>query len=258
MNTVNGPVGIITGALSGIGAATTREFARLGGTLVLADRVTASGEQLTSEVTALGGTASVAECDVTDYQAVERLVEQTHSGFGRLDFLVANAGIAEQSLIASGDPARWAAVIETNVIGTMHSVRAVLPSMKEQGEGHILIVGSTSGREPYVGEPAYMTSKFGVVGFAYALRMECAEYGVRVTVVEPGTVDTPLTRTPPTVRALLERIHPLAPEDVARALVFAFQQPPHVVISELVIRPLDESVNANMADAGTSGAPEPA
>jgi NADP-dependent 3-hydroxy acid dehydrogenase YdfG len=249
---VNGPVGIITGALSGIGAATTLEFARLGATLVLADVVTESGEQVTSRVAELGGTASVAECDVTDYRAVERLVERTTSDFGRLDFLVANAGIAEQSRIASGDPARWAAVVETNVLGTMHCVRAALPVMRRQGEGHILIVGSTSGREPYVGEPAYLASKFGVVGFAYALRMECAEYGVRVTVVEPGTVDTPLTRRPPTVRALLERIHPLAPEDVARALAFAFQQPPHVVISELVIRPLDESVNADMTDSRES------
>jgi NADP-dependent 3-hydroxy acid dehydrogenase YdfG len=244
---VNGPVGIITGALSGIGAATTLEFARLGATLVLADVVPESGTQLTGKVAELGGTASVAVCDVTDYQAVERLVATT-ADLGRLDFLVANAGIAEQSRIASGDPARWAAVVETNVLGTMHCVRAALPVMRRQGRGHILIVGSTSGREPYVGEPAYLASKFGIVGFAHALRMECAEYGVRVTVVEPGTVDTPLTRGPATVRALLERIHPLAPEDVARALVFAFQQPPHVVISELVIRPLDESVNANMPD----------
>lgn len=250
MNTVNGPVGIITGALSGIGAATTLEFARLGASLVLADVATHSGEQLTAKVAELGGTATVVEADVTDYQAVERLVERTTADRGRLDFLVANAGIAEQSRIVSGDPARWAAVVQTNLLGTMHCVRAALPVMRRQGKGHILIVASTSGREPYVGEPSYLASKYGVVGFAYALRMECAEYGVRTTVVEPGTVDTPLTRGPASVRALLDRIHPLAPEDVARALVFAFQQPPHVVISELVIRPLDESVNADMPDTG--------
>jgi NADP-dependent 3-hydroxy acid dehydrogenase YdfG len=249
MNTVNGPVGIITGAMSGIGAATTVEFARLGASLVLADVATRSGEQLTAKVAELGGTATVAEADVTDYQAVERLVERTAANLGRLDFLVANAGIAEQSRIASGDPARWAAVVQTNLLGTMHCARAALPVMRRQGQGHILIVASTSGREPYVGEPSYLASKYGIVGFAHALRMECAEYGVRTTVVEPGTVDTPLTRGPAAVRALLEQMHPLAPEDVARALVFAFQQPPHVVISELVIRPLDEAVNADMPDA---------
>jgi NADP-dependent 3-hydroxy acid dehydrogenase YdfG len=250
MSTVKGPVGIITGGLSGIGAATAVEFARLGASLVLADVATQHGPQLAAKVGELGGAATVAECDVTDYQAVQRLVDQTNADLGRLDFLVANAGIAEQSRIASGDPARWAAVVQTNLLGTMHCVRAALPVMRRQGGGHILIVGSTSGREPYVGEPAYLASKYGVVGFSYALRMECAEYGVRTTVVEPGTVDTPLTRGPASVRALLEQMHPLAPEDVARALVFAFQQPPHVVISELVIRPLDEAANADMPDAG--------
>ncbi|MBV8941409.1 MAG: SDR family oxidoreductase [Solirubrobacterales bacterium] len=249
MSTGKGPVGIITGALSGIGAATALEFARLGASLILADIETQSGDEMITKAAELGGTATVAECDVTDYAAVERLVARTTADLGRLDFLVANAGIAEQSRIASGDPARWARVVQTNLLGTMHCVRAALPVMRRQGEGHVLIVGSTSGREPYVGEPSYLASKYGVVGFAYALRMECAEYGVRATVVEPGTVDTPLTRRPPAVRALLEQMHPLAPEDVARALVFTYQQPPHVVISELVIRPLDEAVNADMPDA---------
>ncbi|HZO77324.1 MAG TPA: SDR family oxidoreductase [Solirubrobacteraceae bacterium] len=242
------PVGIITGALSGIGAATAVEFARLGASLVLADIATESGDQTIARVSEVGGRATVAKVDVTDYVAVEGIVDRTVADLGRLDFLVANAGIAEQSRIASGDPNTWARVVQTNVLGTMNCVRAVLPVMKRQGEGHILIVGSTSGREPYVGEPSYLASKYGVVGFAYALRMECAEYGVRVTVVEPGTVDTPLTRGPASVRALLERMHPLHPEDVARALAFAYQQPPHVVVSELVIRPLDEAANPDMTD----------
>lgn len=241
------PVGIITGGLSGIGAATALEFAGVGASLVLADVATRSWDRLSAEVSEAGGTAVVAECDVTDFGAVERLVKRTVDDFGRLDFLVANAGIAEQSLIATGDPERWAAVVTTNLLGTMHTVRAVLPVMQRQGEGHILIVASTSGREAYVGEPSYLASKFGVVGFGHALRLECSEYGVRTTMVEPGTVDTPLTRGPASVRALLERIHPLQPEDVARALLFAYQQPPHVVISELVMRPLDEAVNADIA-----------
>ncbi len=246
MNGVTRPVGIITGGLSGIGAATALEFAGIGASLVLADVDTRAGDRMTASVTELGGSAIVAECDVTDYLAVERLVERTVEDFGRLDFLVANAGIAEQSRIATGDPERWAAVVTTNLLGTMHTVRAALPVMQRHGEGHILIVASTSGREPYVGEPSYLASKFGVVGFAHALRLECAEYGVRTTMIEPGTVDTPLTRGPASVRALLERIRPLKPEDVARALLFAYQQPPHVLISELVIRPLDEAVNADM------------
>ena len=170
---MNGPVGIITGGLSGIGAATTLEFARLGASLVLADvdtvRRTADHQGGGARRDGDGG-----RVDVTDYQAVERLVERTTADFGRLDFLVANAGIAEQSRIATGDPERWAAVVQTNLLGTMHTVRAALPVMRRQGEGHILIVASTSGREPYVGEPSYLASKFGVVGFRV-----CVAAGVR-------------------------------------------------------------------------------
>jgi hypothetical protein len=236
-------VGIITGGLSGIGAAAAIEFGRLQASLVLADVAIEDKQGVVSAVLGLGGLATVVECDVRDYDSVRRLVDRTVADFGRLDFLVANAGIAEQSRIVSGDPAIWAAVVETNVLGTMHSVRAALPVMRERGEGHILIVASTSGREPYVGEPSYLASKWAVVGLAHSLRMEAAEYGVRVTVIEPGSVDTPLTRGSPVVRGWLEQIRPLSPQDVARALTFAYQQPPHVVISELVLRSVDEPLN---------------
>ena len=182
-------------------------------------------------------------CDVSDPQAVERVTASAVAELGRIDFLVANAGIAEQSLIATGDPERWAAVVSTNLLGAMNSIRAVLPVMRRQRHGHVLVVASVSGREAYIGEPAYIASKWGLVGFAHALRMEAAGYGVRVTVVEPGSVATPLTMDNPVVRPLMETFHPLAPEDVARCLVFAYQQPAHAVISELVIRPLGEPTN---------------
>ena len=243
MDPLSGPVGIITGGLSGIGAAAAVEFARLRASLVLADVATDDRQGVTTQVKALGGMATIAECDVTDYDSVQRLVDETVAEFGRLDFLVANAGIAEQSRIVSGDPATWAKVVETNVLGTMHSLRAALPTMRERRQGHILIIASTSGREPYVGEPSYLASKWALVGLAHSLRLEAAEYGVRVTVIEPGSVDTPLTRGSPVVRRWLEQIRPLDPEDVARALTFAYQQPPHVVISELVLRSLDEPLN---------------
>ena len=125
----------------------------------------------------------------------------------------------------------------------MNSIRAALPFMRQQRHGHVLIVASVSGREPYVGEPAYIASKCGLVGVAHALRIEAAGYGVRVTVVEPGSVATPLTMDNPVVRPLMDMIVPLMPEDIARCLVFAYQQPPHAVISELVIRPLNEPTN---------------
>ena len=138
----------------------------------------------------------------------------------------------------SGDPARWRAVLETNLLGTIHAVRAVLPHMLSRREGHIFVTASVSGREAYAGEPVYIASKWGQVGFAHSLRLEVMDAGIRVTLVEPGIVDTPLTRDNPVVRPLLEAVEPLAPEDVARAIVFAYRQPDHVVLSELTIRPV--------------------
>jgi NADP-dependent 3-hydroxy acid dehydrogenase YdfG len=100
-----------------------------------------------------------------------------------------------------------------------------------------MIMSSVSGRESYVGEPVYIATKWGQVGFAHALRLELIETNIRVTVLEPGLVDTPLTRDNPKVRPLLDEIEPLTAEDVARAAAYAFQQPQRVVLSEVVIRP---------------------
>ncbi len=119
-------------------------------------------------------------------------------------------------------------------------MRYALPHMQRQRAGHILLMGSLSGRDAYVGEPAYIASKFGLIGFGHSVRKEAGPYGIRVTIVEPGAVDTPLTRGAPKVRPLIESINPLQPEDVARAVVFAYQQPPHVVITELALRPLNQ------------------
>jgi NADP-dependent 3-hydroxy acid dehydrogenase YdfG len=236
------PRGLITGGTSGIGAATAVEFGRLGARLVLLDINAGSGE-VERRVRDGGGEARTVVCDVSVPEAVERATASAMAELGGIDFLVANAGIAEQSLIATGDPERWAAVVSTNLLGAMNSIRAVLPVMRRQGHGHVLVVASVSGREAYIGEPAYIASKWGLVGFTHALRIEAAGYGVRVTVVEPGSVATPLTMDNPVVAPLMEAIDPLAPEDVARCLVFAYQQPAHAVISELVIRPLNEPTN---------------
>lgn len=179
------PLGLITGGASGIGAATAVEFGRLGARLVLLD-IGRGGREIEDQVRAAGGHATLQSCDVTQAGAVEAAVNSAVAELGGLDFVVANAGIAEQSLIATGDPERWAAVVSTNLLGSMNTIRAALPFLRGQRRGHVLIVASVSGREAYVGEPAYIASKFGLVGFAHALRMEASGYGVRVTVVEPG------------------------------------------------------------------------
>jgi NADP-dependent 3-hydroxy acid dehydrogenase YdfG len=118
--------------------------------------------------------------------------------------------------------------------------------------GHVFIVASVSGREAYPGEAVYIGSKWGQVGFAHSLRQEVMDDGIRVTVVEPGIVDTPLTRDNPVVRPILEASEPLEPGDVARAIAYAYAQPGHVVLSELTIRPLRQRV-ADLGGRRTNG-----
>jgi NADP-dependent 3-hydroxy acid dehydrogenase YdfG len=205
--------------------------------MVLCARSLSGGEELVARVQEAGGEAVLESVDVRDPAAQARLAQRALDEWGRIDFLLANAGIADQSRVAEGDPDRWRAVVETNLLGVIYSCRAVLPAMLAQGSGHILIMSSVSGRESYVGEPVYIATKWGQVGFAHALRLEVLEPGIRVTVVEPGLVDTPLTRDNAKVRPLLDEIEPLKAEDVARAAVYAYQQPAHVAISEIVVRP---------------------
>jgi NADP-dependent 3-hydroxy acid dehydrogenase YdfG len=233
-----GPAGIITGAATGIGAATARAFARLGARMVLAGITTAGMDSLVTSIAKDGGSAIPAVCDVRDPAQVKAVTDLTTEKLGRIDFLVASAGIALQDRAVSGDVGRWRDVIETNLLGLAYSVRYVLPQMYAQGSGHIFLVASQSGRIAYQGESIYIASKWGVVGFGHAVRMEAQSAGIRVTLIEPGLVDTPLTRDNPNVAPLLEAFTPLEANDVASAIVYAFTQPPHVTVDELAMRPL--------------------
>lgn len=239
---VEAPVVVVTGGLSGIGAAIAAEFAAFGARLVLVDRDSSRADAVIERLRRAGGEAVVEAADVREPAQLAEAAGRTVERWGRIDVLVANAGVAEQSRLADGDPDRWRTVVETNLLGTIFSIHAVLPQMLAQRRGHVFVMSSVSGREAYTGEAVYIASKWGQVGLAHALRQEVMEEGVRVTIVEPGIVDTPLTRDNPAVRPLLDAVEPLAPEDVARAVVYAWRQPPHVVLSELTIRPLRQQL----------------
>src|SRR5579885_249232 len=232
------PVVMVTGALGGIGRATSLAFAARKSRLVLCDLSLERASTLISEIESLGGEAEAVGLDVRDAAAQRAAARAAVERWGRLDVLVANAGIVDRSTVGEGDPERWRAVVETNLLGTIFSARAVVPVMVEQGRGHVFVVASVSGRETYVGEPVYVASKWGQVGFAHALREEVMHAGVRVTLVEPGLVDTPLARSSPAIRRLLDEIEPLSPSNVADAILYAFDQPREAVVSELTIRPL--------------------
>ena len=228
---------MITGGATGIGRACAFACGRAGAAVAL---VSLPGEELTrttAELRAAGVRVWPAVADVRDFGAVERATAQVTAELGRIDALVASAGIADQSSITGGSPDRWRAVLETNLLGVATSIRAVAPAMAAAGSGDIVVIASASGRDTYVGEPAYIASKWGVVGLGHAARKELQASGIRVALVEPGLVDTPLTRGSPVVRPLVEAGGALLPEDIADAVAWLLARPRRVSITELVIRP---------------------
>ena len=234
--------GIVTGGGSGFGAAISRELASLGMRVVVADLDAARAQEVADAIVAAGGSAVATGVDVRRLDDVARAVALCREQGGRVDFAVANAGVGENATLVDADPARWQVTLDVNLLGVAHTVRAVLPTMLEQGDGHIVLTASVSGRVAYSGEPVYIASKWGVVGLGEALRQETVGTGVRVTLVEPGLVDTPLARAHPFAGDWLGKIVPLQPEDVARAVVWALAQPPHLAVNEVVLRPAAQEI----------------
>lgn len=231
-----GRTALVTGAAKGIGAGVARRLAEAGAAVLLADTDAEAAGVVARDITAAGGTAEAARCDVRDFAQVSAACERAAGRFGPVDLLVANAGVGDYATMSDGDPGRWQALLDINVMGVIHAVRAVLPGMKERRSGDVVIMASIAGRETWAGEPVYIASKHALVGLGSSLRKECASGGVRVALIEPAIVDTPLVRATADGRAELAAYAALTPDDVARAVVFAASQPPGVSISELVIR----------------------
>jgi len=236
---MRGSVAIITGGGTGIGAATAEELASARVRVVLVGRRPGPLADVVARIAARGWEATSHPADVTDYGAMEKVVADTVAQYGRVDLLVSNAAVHDASSVAGGNPAWWRRVVETNVLGGMHIIRATLPQMYRQGSGHVIIVASVSGRVTYVGEPVYVASKHALVAFGDCLRQEASPHGVRVTLIEPGMVDTPLLDNP-FARELMKTVTPLQPADCARAIRFAFEQPPHCAVNEIVLRPVKQ------------------
>ena len=229
---MNGQVIVITGGATGIGRACAAACRTAGATVAL---LSLPGPDLDRAAGELG--AYPVEADVRDFAAVERAAGRILGEFGRIDVLVASAGIADQSSISAGSPDRWQAVVETNLLGVANCIRAVAPAMIAAGTGDIVVIASASGRDTYVGEPLYIASKWGLVGLGHAVRKELQSSGIRVALIEPGLVDTPLTRGSPVVRPLVEAGGALLPDDIAEAVTWLLSRPRRVAVSELVIRP---------------------
>jgi NADP-dependent 3-hydroxy acid dehydrogenase YdfG len=216
------PVFLITGASSGIGEATARHAAQAGHRLVLAARSEDKLEALASELHALP-----VRCDVTEWDDQQQMVAAALDAFGRLDVVFANAGFGAPRGFLESTPEHWRAMVLTNVYGAALTIRATLPSLRES-RGHFLLTGSVAGRRALPGS-LYSATKWAVTAMGESLRQEVDGSGIRVTLVEPGMVDTPFFDNRP--RNALEA------DDIARAVIFAVQQPPHVDVNELLIRP---------------------
>ncbi len=236
---LTGAVGLVTGGVSGIGAAITAELRGRGATVVAVDR-NAHPEAVPSPGIAPDPATRQVAGDVRDFPTMSGISGKVYDEFGRLDFVVANAGITDWGSMSDGDPQRWRDVIDTNVLGVAQTIRATMPILITQGRGHIVITASISGRTAYVGEPIYIATKWALVGLGKALRKEARPAGVRVSVIEPGIVDTPLVQQTAEGAAELAAVRALDPQDVARVVTFVLEQPAHVNIDEIMISPLGQ------------------
>jgi NADP-dependent 3-hydroxy acid dehydrogenase YdfG len=221
---------LITGASSGIGAATAKAAVAAGWRVALSarseDKLRALAEELGAEQTL------VVRCDVTEWDDQQQLVAATLERFGRIDAAFANAGFGAKRGFLEETPDFWRSMVLTNVLGPALTIRAVLPHFLEQDSGHFLITSSVAGRRALPGS-LYSATKHAATAMGEALRAELRQmhenFSVRVTLIEPGMVDTAFFENKP--KGALE------PDDVARAVLFALEQPPRVDVNEVLVRP---------------------
>jgi len=239
---VRGQAVIVTGAAQGIGAATALALAARGSRLMLLDVDLDRLQGVAATIRERGGEVNARRCDVRSWDDVEGAAQACLELYGRIDIAVANAALVEEGAFPGGDPVRYRDVVETNLIGTINTARAVAPAMQHQGRGHIVLMASISGRETYVGQPVYIATKWGIVRFGRALRKELLTHGIRVSLVEPGLVDTQLARSSPLGRQFLSEIRALEPDDVANAILYCLEQPASVAVNEVVVQPTMQAI----------------
>src|SRR5687768_9464174 len=241
---LTGRVAAITGASSGIGEATAVKLSSAGAAVALAARRSDRIESLAERINGEGGRAIAIETDVTDEQQANAFVTRTQEELGRLDILVNNAGVMLLGQVIGADTSEWRQMIEVNLLGLLYCTHASLPIMGEQGSGHIVNISSVAGRFANFGSAVYNLTKFGVNAFSEALRQEVAAANVKVTVIEPGMVETELLghNTHPMVLEAAKRMReevgtPLTSEDIAEAILYAVGGPDRVAVNEVLVRP---------------------
>ncbi|MDP9405407.1 MAG: SDR family NAD(P)-dependent oxidoreductase, partial [Actinomycetota bacterium] len=241
---------VVTGASSGIGRACAEAFAAAGARLVLCAR---REERLRDLADRLPTEVHPVAVDVRDRAAVDAAFASLPPAWRDVDVLVNNAGLAVGlAPLQDGNPADWDVTIDTNVKGLLYVTRAVVPAMVARGAGHVVNIGSIAGREAYPGGAVYCATKAAVDRITRALRMDLLGTGVRVSTVDPGLVETEFS----VVRfsgdreradAVYEGMTPLTPDDVAEAVVWVADRPPHVQVAEVVLLPTDQASATRVA-----------
>jgi NADP-dependent 3-hydroxy acid dehydrogenase YdfG len=225
------PVLAITGASTGIGAATARQAVEAGWQVVIGAR---SEDKLAALAEEIGGDDNVlaVRCDVTDWDDQQAFVKAAIDRYGQLHAMFANAGFGAQRGFLEESVEHWKAMIDTNVLGCALTIRAALPHFRERGDGHFLLTSSVAGRVNLPGS-LYSVTKHAVTAMGHSLRAEVADSGIRVTLIEPGAVDTPFFDNAPS--------NALEPDDIARAVMFALTQPHRVEVNEILVRPVRQA-----------------
>jgi NADP-dependent 3-hydroxy acid dehydrogenase YdfG len=239
--TLAGETTIVTGASSGIGEAVARLLTERGCSVVLAAR---REDRLRSLAAELGERALAVPTDVTDPAACAALITRTVECFGSLDVLINNAGLGLYAPITEADPEDWRKMFDVNVLGVLYTTRAAVGHMLDQGSGDVVFISSLSGRRvPREDAVVYAATKHAITAIAEGLRMDLSKKGVRVTAIEPGLVRTefPESSHPSASAYYAEKGYtPLEAEDVAAAVLYAIEQPAHMSVNEILVRPIEQ------------------
>jgi NADP-dependent 3-hydroxy acid dehydrogenase YdfG len=237
------PVAVVTGASSGIGAATAAALGRRGYQIV------AGARRIQRVQRVVGDLGMALPLDVTDQKSVDDFVGKVSNAFGRVDVLVNNAGLASGlTPVAEARDEDWIAMWEVNVLGLMRMTRACLPLLRKAKHGHIVNLGSIAGFEVYKGGAGYTASKHAVRAISRTLRLELNGEPIRITEVAPGMVETEFSLVRfrgdrKAAKAVYQGVKPLVAEDIADCIVFAVTRPPHVDIDEIVVRPIAQAAS---------------
>ena len=246
---LKGTVALVTGASSGIGAATAAALADHGAAVALAARRTDRMETLAAGIRDQGGTALVMECDVTDQQQAAGAVQRTVAELGRLDTLINNAGVMLLGQAVGAPLQEWQQMVELNVLGLLYCAHEALPHLLRAAEdgprrvADMVNISSVAGRAARNGNGVYALTKFGIGAFSESLRQELAERYVRVSLVEPGATATELAshNRPEILESIRGQFGPrIQAEDIADAIGYIVTRPRHVAVNEMLIRPTEQ------------------